>query len=53
MKEYLKQRYYWWAHLLWSIKVLVKCFFKMDYKGMVEAYYWTKIHLTHKSRRIK
>lgn len=53
MKEYLKQKYYWWAHFLWSLKIMLKCFLLLDEKGFMEAYYWTRIHLTYKSKRIK
>lgn len=53
MKDYLKQKYNWWAHFLWSIKVMVKCTILSDYSGAKEAYYWIKIHVTYKSKRIK
>jgi hypothetical protein len=53
MKDWLKQKYFWWAHLLWSIKIMLKHFLLLDEKGFMEAWYWTKIHLVYKSRRIK
>lgn len=53
MKEYLKQKYYWWRHLFWCIKMLLKYLILFDEEGFMEIYYWTKIHLTYKSRRIK
>lgn len=51
--NYLLQKYYWWQHLFWSISRILKYFFLLDGKNCLEAYYWTKIHLTHKSKRIK
>jgi hypothetical protein len=53
MKEYLKQKYHWWSHLLWSLKKVLIYTFRMDFKNFMEAYYWTLIHLSYKSRKMK
>lgn len=53
MKEYIKQKYYWWSHLFWCFRKIIIYALKMDFKNFMEAYYWTMIHLKYKSRRIK
>lgn len=49
--EYLKQKYYWWSHLIWSIKKLLVYALLFEVDNFNEAWIWTKIHLTYKSRR--
>lgn len=53
MIEPLKQKYYWWKHLFWSLKKVIIYALLLDQKNFNEAWIWTKIHLTHKGRRVK
>lgn len=53
MKEYLKQKWYWLDHLVWIVGTMFKYLLKGDVRNFNEAYFWTKIHLTYKSKRIK
>lgn len=53
MINYLKQKYYWWKHLLWSMKQVIKYALLFDKKNFDEAWIWTKIHLVYKSKRVK
>jgi hypothetical protein len=53
MKTYLKQKYYWWTHLIWSLKKLVYYAAIFDTPNFNEAWIWTKIHLSYKGQRIE
>lgn len=52
-QRWLWQKYYWWSHLLWLFKVMIKNFLLLDEKEFIESYWWIRIHLTYKSKRIK
>ncbi len=53
MKEWIKQKYYWWQHLLWLTGRMIMLFFKGDMAGAYDASQWIRVHLTYKSKRIK
>lgn len=53
MKKFIKQKYYWWKHLFWLIGRMIKYFIELDNHNFMDCYFWLKIHLTYKSKKIK
>lgn len=49
IKEYLDHL----RHIGWLFKQMIKHFFKGDIDGVIDAYYWIKIHLKYDNKRIK
>lgn len=41
------------AHCLWLLKQMFKNFFMGDLDGAIEAYWFLRIHMSYKNKRIK
>lgn len=39
--------------MYWLVKELIKSIFKLDYDGMLEAYYLLKLHMSHDCKKNK
>lgn len=52
-KSKLKSINDWWRHFFWISGRVIINFFKMDYHNMINAWYWLRIHIEYKSKRIK
>ena len=39
------------AHILWLVKQMIVLSLRGDWSGVVEAYWWLRVHLTYRGRR--
>ncbi len=48
----MKDKFFWLEILIYNIGFALFCLFKFDFKGIVEVYYWSRIHIEYKGKFI-